>query len=920
MASFPSILPIALLLSSTALFAFPLHAQEPAIDYARDVAPVLEKHCYGCHGKYSQKAGLRLDQRAAALAGSSFGQDPVLLEGDRDGSLLWELIVAEDPEERMPPEDKDPMSDSEIKIVGDWIESGMAWPDDGEEATWPVKHWAYQRVRPKAAAKIEDFPQQWQSWPRNEIDQYLLAQMLERGLTPHGQADAGVLLRRAALDLTGLPPTVEELDAFMADTSEEAWANAIAKLMASPHYGEQQAQRWLDLARYADSNGYEKDENRSIWPYRDWVVDAYNQDMGFEQFTIEQIAGDLLPEPTQSSLIATGFHRNTMVNNEGGTDEEEYRVAAVKDRTDTTATVWLGSTLGCAQCHNHKYDPFTQRDYYQLYAYFNQTADGGKSNAPEMAVKTPRFEEERASINAELKALHGDFPAEASEFHWVDQAVPDGASQDGDWSTTTDDRGINIRERTATGFQQHHFSGASAPITVLPGDRFLFQVWLDPDAMPRELFLQFHEAGGDWEHRAYLGEDLQHWGEANTVARKPIGDLPAGGSWQRIEVNPDDVGLPVGTRVDGLAFGQFDGHVKWAPAGLISRNPNPLASLPADLESRLKRVNRKATTMVMRTVEQPRTTKLLEKGSFLTPGYEVQPGVPAVLRGRRVPNPGDRLELAQWLVNKRNVVTARVEVNRVWQQVFGTGLTATVDDFGSQGEAPTHPQLLDWLALEFMKNGWSRKWLLATIMDSAAYRQSAVANVAAVENDPTNRYYSRFPRLRLSGENLRDLNLAVSGLLVRELGGPSVFPPQPAGIDAGTYAGDRWRTSIGPDRYRRGIYTFWRRTSPYPSFAMFDATSRETLCARRDRSNTPLQALALMNDPAYSEMAQAFGEQLSHLEQADDSKRISYGFRSCTGRTPSAEEIAVLETLLSEDGWESVARVLLNLDDTLNRG
>ncbi|MDP7061666.1 MAG: PSD1 and planctomycete cytochrome C domain-containing protein [Planctomycetota bacterium] len=919
MASLPRILPISLLLSSSVFLAPTLPAQQAPIDYARDVAPILEKHCYDCHGKYSQKAGLRLDQRAAALAGSSFGQDPVLLEGDREGSLLWQLLVAEDPEERMPPKDKDAMTDAEIKLVGDWIEGGMAWHDDGEEATWPVKHWAYQRVRPEAPPAVEDFPEQWQDWPRNEVDRYLLAKMLERGLPPQDQADRGVLLRRAALDLTGLPPTVEELDAFLADTSGNAWANAIAKLMASPHYGEQQAQRWLDLARYADSNGYEKDEDRSIWPYRDWVIDAYNNDMGYDQFTIEQIAGDLLPEATQSSLVATGFHRNTMINNEGGTDDEEYRVAAVKDRTDTTATVWLGSTLACAQCHNHKYDPFTQRDYYQLYDYFNQTVDGGKSNAPEMAVRVPHIEQERAAIAKELQALQGGHPTDGADFLWVDRAVPEGANQDGDWTITTDDRGVNIRARAATGFQQHHFSGASVPVTILPGDRFLFQIWMDPDAMPRELFLQFHEAGGDWEHRAYLGEDLHHWGEAGTASRKPIGELPAGGSWQRIEVNPEDVGLPVGSRVDGLAFGQFDGNVEWGPAGLVSRNPNPLAPLPADLEARLKRVNRKSTTMVMRAIDQPRTTHLLEKGSFLTPGYEVQPGVPEVLRGRRRPNPSNRLELAQWLINKRNPVAARVEVNRVWQQVFGTGLSATVDDLGSQGEIPTHPQLLDWLALEFMKNGWSRKWLLATLMDSAAYRQSAVASDSAVENDPANRYYSHFPRLRLNGENLRDLSLAVSGLLVPELGGPSVFPPQPAGIDAGTYAGDRWRTSTGPDRYRRGIYTFWRRTSPYPSFAMFDATSRETLCARRDRSNTPLQALVLMNDPAYTEMTQAFAERLANMKVSNED-RITYGFRSCTGRVPAADEIAVFTRLLDQDGWESVARVMLNLDDTMNRG
>ncbi|MFT4647915.1 MAG: hypothetical protein ACI9X4_001130 [Glaciecola sp.] len=899
--------------------------QEPATqaspDFSREVLPILETHCFECHGRHTQKAGLRLDQRAAALAGSSFGEDPVLVAGDREASLLWEMIALVGEDERMPPSEKPGLSAEQIDVLGRWIDAGVPWPDDGEAASWPVKHWAYQRPRSSTPPPLGSFPERVQGWPRNEVDHFLLDSMLTAELTPQLEAAPGTLLRRASLDLIGLPPSVEDLDAFLADAAPDAWSKALTRLMDSPHFGEQQAQRWLDLARYADSNGYEKDESRSIWPFRDWVIEAYNQDLGFDRFTIEQLAGDLLPEPTPANLIATGFHRNTMVNNEGGTDAEEFRVAAVQDRTDTTATVWLGSTVGCAQCHNHKYDPFTQRDYYQLYAFFDQTADGGKSTMPTMPVETPRILAERQAALSELERLQESFPQEAaSEFVWVAESHPESTQQEGDWAATTEGEPFPVRWRDGDGFNQFHFEGASAPLTLMPGDRFFVQVYLDPEVQTKELFLQFHVAGGNWEHRAFLGEDLHPWGTPETGSRRRIGDLPEAGSWQRIEIDPAQCDLPVGTRVDGMAFGQFDGRVAWGPAGLLTRNPDPTAALPEALQAQLERMHRPATTMVMRTVDSPRTTHLLEKGNFLSPGYAVEAAIPAVLRGRRRSPLKDRLELAQWLVEPRNPLTARVEVNRVWQQIFGIGLVATVDDFGSQGEAPSHPELLDWLALEFVRNGWSRKWLLRTLMESATYRQAATRSAEARESDPNNRLLAHFPRLRLSGENLRDMHLTVSGLLVPEIGGPSVFPPQPAGIDAGTYAGDRWRTDSGPDRYRRGLYTFWRRTSPYPSFVLFDATSRELLCARRDRSNTPLQALALLNDPAFAETTRAFGKQLESLKLKDDDARIAYGFRACTGRRPDLEELTILMNLKNQSGWESVARVLLNLDDTLNRG
>jgi len=889
-----------------------LSAQE--VDYAKDVQPILEQHCYDCHGRMKQKSGLRLDQRAAALAGSSFGEDVVLVPGSKEDSLLWEMITLEDPEERMPPEDEETLTAEEIALLGAWIAEGVSWPDDGKEADWPSRHWSYQVPEETAAPSLTELSPTLQSWPRNALDRFLLAPMTAAGLQPQPSAAPGVLLRRLSLDLTGLPPTLAELDAFetaWAADADTAYAAAMTRLMASPHYGEKQAQRWLDLARYADSNGYEKDEDRSMWPYRDWVIDAYNQDLGFDQFTIEQLAGDLLPEAQQQDLVATGFHRNTMTNNEGGTDEEEFRVAAVKDRADTTAAVWLGSTMACAKCHNHKYDPFTQRDYYQLFAYFNQTADGGKALEPMIAVETPRMLAARKQAAASLTQLQQAWPAVATDFLWVQATAPPAARTEGDW--TPEEGELPRRLRTAEGFQQHFFEGAKQPLTVYAEDRFVFELQVDAANPTRELFFQFHLAGGDWEHRAFLGEDLQAWGITGTASRRGIGDLPPSDSWQRILIEPAQVGLQDGAQVDGIAFGQFDGTVRWGAAGLWTRNPDPLAPLPSAVVAALQSAQGAATTLVLQQIAEARTTHLLEKGSFLSPGVEVAPAVPSVLRRKRLQMPEDRLALAKWLVDGRNPLTARVEVNRVWQQVFGIGLVATVDDFGAQGEPPSHPELLDWLAVEFMAHDWSRKWLLTTILDSAAYRQGANTTALAREVDPQNRLLSHYPRLRMSGEGMRDQCLALAGLLTPDIGGPSVHPPQPAGIDAGTYAGDRWRNAMGPARHRRGLYTFWRRTSPYPTFVLFDATSRELSCARRDRSDTPLQALALLNDPAFVEATVAFAARLPDLG-------IDAGFRLCTGRLPSAGERQVLQELQQQDGWESVARVLFNLDETLNRG
>ena len=746
---------------STAIFLLALAAPGLCqdVDFFRDIEPILAENCTGCHGSITQKAGLRLDQRAAFFAGSSFGEDPVVQPGDHRISLLHELVASTDLSERMPPEDKAGLSAKEIELLARWIDAGAPWPDDGEEAVWPAQHWAYQAPQMPAVPDLADFPESWRDWPANPVDRFLLVRMLAAGVEPAPPAEKSQWLRRASLDLTGLPPGVADLDAILKGDPATAWDAALDELLASRHYGEQQALGWLDLARYADSNGYEKDAARNIWPYRDWVIDAFNQDLGFDEFTVKQLAGDLLPNATQADRIATGFHRNTMLNDEGGVDDEEFRVAAVQDRTDTTGLVWLGSTMGCAQCHNHKYDPITHRDYYGLFAFFNQTADGGKAEPPVLEVQTPAAK--------------------------------------------------RLREK----------------------------------------------------HFAMVQSVLQSFGSSPRSSRRK-----------------------------------------------------------SELKRAIGKLRQPVTTMVLEKATKPRRSFVLGKGSFLSPGDEVQPSIPSILRSKHVQVAPDRLGLARWLVGPGNPLAARAEVNRVWQQVFGRGLVPTVDDFGSQGKQPSHPQLLDWLALEFVEHGWSRKWLLKTLLSTAAYAQSAQRSKAAAILDPQNRLLSHFPRVRMRGENLRDLHLFVSGLWNAEVGGPSVFPPQPAGIDVGTYAGDRWVTSTGPDRYRRGLYTFLRRTSPYPSFVMFGTTSRELACARRDRANTPLQALVLLNDPAFVETAEAFAGRMGGLAGVSDVDRMRFGFRACTGREPGTTEILRLAELLVQEGWSSVARVLLNMDETLNRG
>jgi mono/diheme cytochrome c family protein len=749
------------------------------VRYNRDIRPILSNHCFKCHGPDLKKSGLDLQTRDTALKPAKSGE-PAIVPGNAAASHLIQRVLAED-SDRMPPRGE-PLKPQQIATLRAWIDQGAHYEE----------HWAYVRPvhhRMPVVANLERV--------RNPIDAFVLA-ALPAGVAPAAEADRATLLRRVSLDLTGLPPTPQEVNAFLHDQGRDAYERVVDRLLASPHYGEHQARSWLDLARYGDTNGYEKDERRTIWPYRDWVIDACNRDLPFDQFTIEQLAGDLLPNATPSQKIATGFHRNTMTNTEGGTDDEEFRIAAIVDRVNTTFEVWQGSTFGCAQCHNHKFDPFSQKEYYQIFAFFNSTTDRGRSLDPILNLPT-------AEEKARMAALQQQ----------VDQ-----------WTKV---------------------SRSLALVGGISGQ--------------------------------YLGE-------------------------QRLAAPRQE-----------------------------------LAAI------------RPASTLVLQELPTPRTTQILLRGNHKNLGEKVMPGVPAKLNPLPPGAPLDRLTLARWLMDPANPLTSRVTMNRLWARTFGRGLVETGEDFGIQGELPSHPELLDWLATEFVEQKWSLKAMHRLLVTSATYRQSSHLTPELARRDPFNRLLARGPRFRLDAEAVRDNALAISGLLNPRMGGPSVFPTQPEGIWFNPYSGDRWTTSTNGDQYRRGLYTFWRRTAPYANFMAFDAPSREVSCERRPRTNTPLQALAVLNDKAFVEASAALARRVLREAPADEQSRLIYGFILCVARTPSHQEREVLARLYRDSlakyqkdakaaqamvanggpllsgqdaaevaAWTVVANVLLNLDETITQG
>jgi mono/diheme cytochrome c family protein len=802
-------------------------AAEP-VDYARDIKPILAKNCYTCHGANKQSAGLRLDTAAAALEGSKSGA--VIVPGKSGDSKMIKAVMGADGIKQMPYK-KVALGAKQIALLRSWIDAGAKYPS-GEVAEKPGRadsdHWAFQVPARPAVPAVKN-----QAWPRNPIDRFILARLEKEGIAPSPEADRVTLIRRVSLDLLGLPPTIAEVDAFLTDKRPDAYERLVDRLLSSPRYGERWGRHWLDLARYADSNGYSIDSPRSIWKYRDWVIDAINKDMPFDRFTIEQIAGDMLPNATLAQKTATGFHRNTQINEEGGIDLEQFRIDSIVDRVNTTGSVFLGLTIGCCQCHDHKFDPIKQREYYQLFAFLNNADEPTlELGAPEEIRKRNQIRSRLAEVTKQLRTLANT--SAAKEEIWEKKL-------------TTDLRAM----------------------------------------LPKEIqtILEIPENGRTVEQKAKLTEAYRKSDQARHV-------LAALGSMQPLAAAA---------------------HVN---ASMVRAK---LEKERVDLKQNEPRI---ATTMVLRERKDPRKTFVLKGGDFLRKGAQVSPGVPAVLHPLSVEKP-NRLDLARWLVDPKNPLTARVTVNRFWQNYFGLGLVETENDFGTQGTPPSHPELLDWLATEFMARQWSTKAMHRLIVTSATYRQASKARPELATVDPRNKLLARQVRLRLDAELVRDGALTASGLLTTKLGGPSVFPPQPDGIYRFTQIDKNWKAATGPDRFRRGMYTYFWRSAPHPGLTVFDAPDATSACTRRNRSNTPLQALTLLNDKAHFEFAQALAARILGECKGDDGARIRYAFRLCMARLPTEREqkrlMELLERQPTGEGWITMARVLLNLDEFITR-
>ena len=1074
---------------------FPAKPTEPAsnkVDFNRQIRPILSDNCFACHGPDEQQrqVGFRLDTRQGAFADR--GGYRVIVPGNSAGSKLYQKIAHEDEIFRMPPPVAERKLNAEqIDLIRRWIDEGAKWEE----------HWAF--VAPKRAALPEV---KRTGWSRNPIDRFILARLEREGLNPSPEAEKATLLRRVTLDLTGLPPTPAEIDSFLADDSADAYEKAVDRLLASPHYGERMAMQWLDLARYADTHGYHIDSLRDMWKWRDWVIDAFNRNMPFDQFTVEQLAGDLLPNATLEQRIATGFNRNHMINFEGGAIPEEYRNEYLIDRLETTSTVWMGLTLGCARCHDHKYDPIKQKEFYQFYAYFNSVAekglDGKKGNArPFLRLPSDEQKTQLEELEQKISATRGALPEEKIaplEKVWKQAAlstVPAPPRQglvahyefSGHLADTSGFyrhgktlRGeVNYREgRVATGAG---FDGETRVALGAPAwerDKpFTLAFWMGSRSRKEVVVIQNLE-GAD-QRRGFemrLGERerigpkppgahysvrLSHRWPANAIqvrtkkllkasghvaitydgSRKASGlKLYLGGKLQELDATHDNLAgsiqttqpLEVGSKQVGKPFsGQLDDlriydrvlsakeieqlrvhepirGILASPlegcAELIQRleamrretefddlnntflqskdgknarscenrgeatrdyylthaAPEELRKLHAELEkleADKKKLDEKIpTTMVMQEREEPRETFILARGDYRNKTEKVSHGVPAVLSPMRADAPSNRLGLARWLVDPLHPLTARVTVNRYWQMHFGTGFVSSSENFGSQGEAPSHPVLLDWMAREFVRTGWDVKAMQKLIVTSAVYRQSSRATPELIERDPRNRLLARGSRFRIPAEMVRDNVLAVSGLLNKKIGGPSVYPYQPEGLwkevaFGGDFTAQEYTPGSGEDLYRRSMYTVWKRTAPPPALVTFDAPDREKCVSLRSRTNTPLQALAMINDPTYVEAARALAERMMNEGGRDPARRIRHGFRLATARVPNRPELNILLDAARQQlrnyrkdkkaaaallavgessseknrdvsemaAWTTVASMILNLDETITK-
>ncbi|MFN5850940.1 MAG: PSD1 and planctomycete cytochrome C domain-containing protein [Pirellulaceae bacterium] len=1012
------------------------------LDFNRDIRPILSDKCFACHGLDEKKreADLRLDDASGAVSGAG---GRVIVPGDPQSSVLWERIVTDNPDEVMPPpESNKSLDDREKNLIRRWIEQGAEYRT----------HWSFEPVRVAAVPEVMAM--------EHPIDRFLAARLAEKGWSFNEPATDAELIRRVAMTLTGLPPTLEQLEAFRNDGAPGAYERMVERFLDHPAYGEEMARHWLDVARYADTHGLHLDNERQTWAYRDWVVRAFNTNLPFDQFTIEQLAGDLLPSPTVDQLIATGFNRCNVTTSEGGSIDAEFHFRYAVDRASTTMQTWMGLTGGCAVCHDHKFDPISQKEFYSFYAFFYSAADPAMDGnalltAPVVQVKSTAVEKGVALIDRQLAELDRVAIERAQGLEYIDPAKLNPPPQPMQSTALWLDEGfIEGGKLTAAGAPLQITDASQGPVFAggksvkrkegglgqdvwestgrvlkLPQEPvFTAQVWIDPNDLPKAIMLQYFKGG--WNHRAVWGDyEIIPWGAPQTPERFAMGGLPEAGKWIELKIPADKLGLKAGDEITGFAVTQHGGTVYWDAVGVEGRidpasDPEHSMSAwfaiaakqpPAELPERwralfakswpdaqevpsdelegwsairayyLKRVcaqtkdkfqdlnersgsltqqkmqllQSQPSTFVFRDLDQPRQANVMMRGAYDKPGEAVEPAglkilppVPLTTSQPRL----NRLDLARWLVAPDHPLTARVTVNRFWQQVFGVGLVKSSGDFGSQGEVPSHPELLDWLAWDFQSNGWDIKRLMRQLLTSEAFRQSAKVSQEKLSGDPENRLLSRGPRIRLDAEQLRDQALFASGLIDMEMGGKGVKPYQPPNIwEPVGFVGSNTRfyqEDQGAALYRRSLYTFIKRTAPAPFMINFDAPNREQSCTRRERSNTPLQALQLMNDVQHVEAARMLAQRiLLDLPQGSSADRLELATKLLLARAPSPKEVQVLTRQLENHlmkfrqdvpgatalvsvgksmpsdrldkvelaAWTMVANTLLNLDETISR-
>ena len=1062
---------VSLFLNRVSADGSPAQAKPAPVNFDREIRPILSDTCFACHGPDEQqrKAKLRFDTKEGAFAKAG-----VIVPGKAAESRLIKRVLSKDPNALMPPPDSGhKLTDKQIDLLKRWIDEGAQW----------TEHWAF------TAPKRPDLPQvSNQAWVKNPIDAFVLARLEKEKLAPSPEADRATLLRRVSLDLTGLPPTPAEVDAFLADKSPDAYEKVVDRLLASPRYGERMAMQWLDLARYADTHGYHIDSHRDMWPWRDWVIKAFNENKRFDQFTIEQLAGDLLPEATTDQKIASGFNRNHMINFEGGAIPEEYLVEYVVDRVETTANVWMGMTMGCARCHDHKYDPIKQKEFYEFFAFFNNIdekgLDGRRGNAdPMLRLSTPAQEQRLKAVLSDIEvfeALTDERTIAPSVEAWERKALdalakPERSGLQLHWEADNSfsDASGNYRhaivERGEVTFAEGPvqrsavFSGEAQMRYAAPGDMagtlasnkpWTAAFWFRPSSIQECGLLQMREPGEAKRGIEILNEASQPIGDlrrgvkiALRIANRWPDDAlyvrtrdfvwttakEAGSTWHHagvvydgsgkasgvtlyidgqpvameamrdtlrtpvvsqrpLEIGNKELGSPYKGQLDdiriygralpgaallqlgeqepvrsafalnpGVPFGKRPRESRLRIADYYLRHAAPsseredYASLMARRDERDALLKEIPNTMVMAERPTPRPTYVLGRGDYRNKTVEVKATTPAMLPPMPANLPRNRLGLAQWLTSREHPLTARVTVNRFWQMYFGTGIVKTAEDFGTQGDPPSHREMLDWLAVEFIESGWDVKALQRLILTSATYRQSSTVPPGMAERDPENRLLARGPRFRMPAEMVRDTALAASGLLNARIGGESVRPYQPPGVweeisYGDVYSAQQYEQDHGDALYRRSMYTFWKRTAPPTSLAAFDAPDREKCVARRARTNTPLQALVTLNDPQFIEAARALALR-ARKESAGDAARLRRAFLLATARPPSSKEMSVLSALLKDErahytakpdeatklvsvgespapadvpkpelaAWTMVASAILNLDEVVTK-